>query len=75
MKKCSKCLLPETYETLEFQEDGCNICNSTTKLKDNINWEQKEKKLKSLVESYRGKYDYDCIVFPVLFYYQLFSYS
>ncbi len=62
MKKCNKCLLPETYETLEFQEDGCNICNSTTKLKDSIDWEKKESELKKLVDSYKGKYDYDCII-------------
>ena len=28
MKKCNKCLLPETYETIEFSNNGsCNICD------------------------------------------------
>ena len=27
MKKCSKCLLPETHETIEYNENSvCNIC-------------------------------------------------
>ena len=27
MKKCSKCILPETHETISFNQDGvCNIC-------------------------------------------------
>ena len=27
LKKCTKCQLPETYETIEFDKDGaCNIC-------------------------------------------------
>ena len=39
MKKCLKCLLPETYETIEFDENGiCNICNSIDLKK--IDWER-----------------------------------
>ena len=62
MKKCKKCLLPETYETIEFDQNGCNICNSNTNLKKNINWKKREEDLKNLVNKFRGKYDYDCIV-------------
>ena len=62
MKKCKKCLLPETYETIEFDQNGCNIYNSNTNLKKNINWKKREEDLKNLVNKFRGKYDYDCIV-------------
>ncbi len=62
MKKCKKCLLPETYETIEFDQDGCNICKSNTNFKKNINWKKREEDLKNLVSKFRGKYDYDCIV-------------
>ena len=32
LRKCKKCLLPETYETLLIDEDdnGCNMCKTST---------------------------------------------
>lgn len=45
MKVCKKCLLPETYETIEFAEDysSCNICNLSDE-KAQIQIGQKRKK-------------------------------
>ena len=38
LKKCVKCQLPETYETIEFDKSGtCNICEESKK-KENIDW-------------------------------------
>jgi N-acetyl sugar amidotransferase len=63
MKRCSRCGLPETYETIEFDEYGvCNICRQHEYKKDKIDWAERRKMLDSLVEEYRGKYDYDCLV-------------
>lgn len=63
MKKCIKCGLPETYETIEFDSNGvCNICNQKDYKDTKIDWESRKQKLDELVEQYRGKYDYDCIV-------------
>ena len=63
MKKCTKCLLPETHESITFDEKGvCSICRQVEYKKDKIDWEAKKAELKELIESYRGKYDYDCIV-------------
>ena len=29
LKSCNNCMLPETYETFEFDDKGvCNVCNS-----------------------------------------------
>ncbi len=62
LKKCKKCLLPETYETIEFNQDGiCNICESA-QVKTTIDWEARKKLLDQLIAKYKGKYDYDCIV-------------
>lgn len=62
MKKCLKCLLPETYETIEFDENGiCNICNSID-LKKKIDWEKRYKDLEEITNKYKGKFDYDCII-------------
>ena len=62
MKKCTKCMLPETYETIEFQSNGCNLCTEVTKKKQEINWIERRKTLDNIIESHRGKTDYDCII-------------
>ena len=63
MKHCSKCLLPETHETIKFDKKGtCNICSNHSFKQKNINWVKKKKELNSLISKYKGKYDYDCIV-------------
>jgi N-acetyl sugar amidotransferase len=63
LKRCIKCLLPETHETIIFDEKGvCNICKQNEFKKEEINWEHKKTELDELIEKYRGKHDYDCIV-------------
>ncbi len=62
LRKCINCGLPETFETIEFDTRGvCNICTQK-KHKDTIDWATRKKALTELIESYRGKHDYDCIV-------------
>ena len=65
LRRCTKCTLPETHETIMFDEEGiCNICRLHEK-KIKINWEERRKNLVELIEKYKGKYSYDCIVpFP-----------
>jgi N-acetyl sugar amidotransferase len=63
MKKCTKCGLPETYETIEFDQNGvCNICHSAEYKQQKIDWDVRKKKLDKIIEKYRGRFDYDCIV-------------
>jgi len=63
MKKCTSCVLPETHETISFDKTGsCNICNQVEIQKENIDWNKKKQELHELVENYKGKYDYDCLV-------------
>ncbi len=63
LKKCAKCMLPETYETIEFNSEGvCNICSQKEFKSQNINWNERKQKLNNIIEQYRGKYDYDCII-------------
>jgi N-acetyl sugar amidotransferase len=63
LKRCKKCLLPETHESIMFDEEGiCNICRQNEFKNDKIDWAQRKKDLTELVEAYRGKGDYDCIV-------------
>lgn len=63
MIRCAKCLLPETHETIVIDSAGvCNICSARDFRDSAINWEQRAGELAALVEEYRGKYDYDCII-------------
>ena len=63
MKKCNSCVLPETHETISFDKKGtCNICNQVEIQKENIDWDKKKKELHELIENYKGKFDYDCLV-------------
>lgn len=63
MRRCVKCNLPETHETITFDAQGvCNICNQHSFKQAMIDWPQRKKDLDALVEQYRGSADYDCIV-------------
>ncbi len=64
MKKCGNCLLPETYETLVIDEDGngCNMCKTSQFKQVGIDWDKRKEMLDNVIEKYRGKYEYDCIV-------------
>jgi N-acetyl sugar amidotransferase len=63
MKKCSNCLLPETHETIKFNNVGkCNICTGISFRDENIDYKKKKIELDNLIDQYRGKSDYDCII-------------
>jgi N-acetyl sugar amidotransferase len=63
LKRCTKCVTPETHETIMFDQDGvCNICNQIDYKDEKIDWKKRADDLDELIEEYRGKYDYDCIV-------------
>jgi N-acetyl sugar amidotransferase len=63
LRRCKKCLLPETHESIIFDEEGvCNICRQNEFKKDKIDWTAKKKELDELIETYRGKGDYDCLI-------------
>ncbi len=63
MKRCARCGLPETYETIEFDAQGvCNICRQHQFKQAAIDWDARKTMLDDLVAEYRGKHDYDCLV-------------
>ena len=62
MKYCKKCLLPETHETIVFDDSGvCNVCNNN-KVKNKIDWVKKLEEFKQIIDIYRNGEAYDCIV-------------
>lgn len=63
MKQCVKCGVPETQETITFNHEGvCNICLQHKHKHDEIDWGKRKKELDTLIEKYRGKHDYDCLI-------------
>ena len=64
LQYCQRCCLPETTEGITFDEMGiCQACQSSEQ-KIHINWVEREKQLRELLEEYRAKAgtNYDCIV-------------
>ena len=56
LKRCTKCVTPETHETITFDEKGvCNICHGHEIKQGQIDWASKKLELDELVETYRGK--------------------
>jgi N-acetyl sugar amidotransferase len=63
LKRCSKCVLPETHETITFDAEGvCNICRQVDYKNTQIDWAAKKEEFDELIAAYRGKGDYDCII-------------
>lgn len=63
LKRCSRCMTPETHETIVFDEEGvCNICRNHDAKRERVDWAAKKRELGELIETYRGKGDYDCLV-------------
>lgn len=59
LKRCARCILPETMPYIRFDSDGvCNYCHSYKKRNQPKNRED----LFELVEPYRRERKYDCVV-------------
>lgn len=63
MRYCSRCVMPETSESLTFDEQGvCSVCRQIEVKQSRIDWDARGKEFDALLDRYRGKYMYDCIV-------------
>lgn len=63
MKKCTRCLTPETVDTITFDEHGvCSVCRQIETKKDVIDWGARWTQLQGIIGEYQGKGLYDCIV-------------
>lgn len=70
MRRCTRCVLPETYAGIEFDENGvCNVCRiveERDKRKTEY-WDKKEREFRAILEKYKEQAErqgnpYDCIV-------------
>ena len=63
MQRCDRCLLPETHETITFDDSGiCNVCRQQELKQTQLDWPAKKIELDALVNAYRGGADYDCLI-------------
>lgn len=63
MQVCKRCLMVETCPRLKYTEDGlCMACEWDDIKRDEIDWESRQKELRDLCDSIRGKNQWDCIV-------------
>lgn len=63
MKTCSKCLVPETVDTITFDDNGvCSVCRQIDFRDEKIDWTERRHQLDELINEYRDKGLYDCIV-------------
>lgn len=63
MIACTKCIYPETQDTLMFDEEGvCSVCRQVEFRDTKIDWDARRLELDELVGQYRNKGQYDCIV-------------
>lgn len=63
LKRCTKCVMPETQDIISFDADGvCSTCRNVEIKQEKIDWARKKQEFISLLAEYRGKYLYDCIV-------------
>jgi N-acetyl sugar amidotransferase len=63
MRYCTKCILPETHQTIKFNQEGvCSVCEQINYRDTEIDWDERRRMLQELVNEYRDKGEYDCIV-------------
>lgn len=63
MKYCTKCILPQTHESIQFDDQGvCNVCRQAEVKHEEIDWSARRRILDDICTRYRGKGQYDCIV-------------
>ena len=62
LQYCTRCCLPETMEGITFDEFGvCTPCRSSEE-KMHINWKDKQTELVEILNKFRNKNYYDCIL-------------
>jgi N-acetyl sugar amidotransferase len=62
IKYCNRCCMPETMEGISFDEFGiCTPCRSSEE-KMHINWEEREKNLTEIINSFKNTKYYDCLL-------------
>jgi N-acetyl sugar amidotransferase len=63
VRRCARCLLLETHDTVVFDDQGvCNVCRNNEHKREQVDWAAREREFAALLDEYRGRHAYDCIV-------------
>lgn len=64
LKYCRRCCMPETNEGMQFDEMGICLACQSAEQKIHINWAEREKELRRILEYYKSKSgnNYDCVI-------------
>ncbi|MBW2116689.1 MAG: N-acetyl sugar amidotransferase [Deltaproteobacteria bacterium] len=68
MKRCARCVMPETWTGITFDEKSvCNICGANETKKVKVNWGERQKALNDILRNYKKLAKttgnkYDCMV-------------
>jgi len=63
VRRCKKCLIPETEQTVTFDADGvCNMCAVAKERDEDVDWDARRQEFEDILDQFRGKYRYDAIV-------------
>lgn len=63
MRKCTKCLVPETVDTITFDEEGvCSVCRQVEFKQEKVDWDARWAQLQEIIAEHKDKGIYDCIV-------------
>ena len=63
MKTCTKCVVPETVDTISFDDKGvCSVCHQIEYKDTKIDWFERRQQLDQLIANYKDKGLYDLIV-------------
>ncbi|MEW5743973.1 MAG: N-acetyl sugar amidotransferase [Nitrospirota bacterium] len=63
MKYCTRCITPETHDTIMYDEEGvCSVCRQIEYKQEKIDWDERRRQLDELVVQYKDKGMYDCVV-------------
>lgn len=61
--KCTKCIVPETVDTIQFDGAGvCGVCRQIEYKEEHIDWTDRRLQLDELIGQYRGSGLYDCVL-------------
>ena len=63
MRRCSRCVTPETQDMISFDEQGvCATCQQVEYKQEKIDWKERKVEFEEILDQYRGKGSYDCII-------------
>lgn len=62
MKWCKRCLTPDTRPRVEFTDGVCNACLWHDKKQTEINWGQRQVKLREICNLFRRQHKFDVII-------------